>query len=380
MQDSVYQRCTRCVMDTTDPEITFDENGFCNHCNYAFNNFNTHVLSGVAGKRRISSKVSEIKARNKRKKYDVIMGLSGGVDSSYAVSLAHSLGLRILAVHCDTGWNSEEATHNVHSLVNKLGIDLHTEVINWETMRELQAAFFKASVPNCDIPQDHAIVAVNNRIAAKYGVKDFITGGNFVGESIFPSAWGYDARDLRHLKAISKIFGNGDLKGFPTFNGFIQYFWSPFVLGIKNYRILNDADYNPILAKQELIEQYGWKDYGGKHHESVFTRFYQAYYLPEKFGFDKRKIHLSSLIVSGLVSRNEALLELEKPLYDERQLRSDKKFFLSKLGFSSSDWDLIMKQDAKKHTDFPTNLYWKQYLQRLKVFLEKNGKRVRRSW
>jgi len=375
-----YQECNLCVMDTSDSEIIFDEEGNCNHCVNALKDFNIHVHTGAEGQNRIKQKVNEIKKRNKDKKYDVIMGLSGGVDSTYAVVLAHKLGLRILAVHCDTGWNSEEATHNVHSLVNQLGIDLHTEVINWETMKHLQAAFFKASVPNCDIPQDHAIVAVNNQVAAKFGISDFITGGNFVGESIFPSTWGYDARDLRHLKAISKIFGTGKLKGFPVFNGFKQYFWSPFVLGIKNYRILNDADYNPIYAKQILINDYNWKDYGGKHHESVFTRFYQAHYLPQKFGFDKRRIHLSSLIVSSLMSREEAIEKLTAPLYDEEKLRADKKFFLAKLGFSVEEWEVIMNAEVHRHIDFPTNLYWKKYLQKIKVYLEKNGKRVRRSW
>jgi len=367
-------------MDTSDPDIQFDVLGHCSHCSDALKEFDTHVHTGTLGQERITKHISEIKSRNKHKRYDVVMGISGGVDSSYSLVLAHKLGLRILAVHCDTGWNSEEAVHNVHAIVDKLNIDLHTEVVNWNTMRDLQAAFFKASVPNCDIPQDHAIVAVNNRIAAKFGIYDFITGGNFVGESIFPAAWGYDARDLRHLKAISKKFGNGSLKGFPTLSGFLQYFWLPFVRRIRNYRILNDADFNPIIAKQELIKDYGWKDYGGKHHESVFTRFYQAHYLPEKFGFDKRRIHASSLIVSGLLTREDALLKLEEPLYNSDMLRKDRKYFLNKLDISNEEWAQIMKQKLVPHVDYPTNIYWKKYLQKLKVFIEGKGIKIRRSW
>lgn len=375
----ISKQCSFCVMDDSDPSIVFDEHGQCNHCIAAIRSLD--VLGSFEDKQaRLKSAISTIKERNKNKPYDVVMGVSGGVDSSYALVKAKELGLRILAVHCDVGWNSDIAVSNIKNLVDKLQIDLETVVVDWRAMKGLQRGFFLASVSNCDIPQDHAIVAVNNQVASKVGVRDFISGGNLVGEAIMPSSWGYDARDLKHLKAINKVFDNVSLSNYPKLSAFMSYFYLPFVKGVRNYRILNDMDYNPIEAKQLLMDQYGWKDYGGKHHESVFTRFYQAYYLPEKFGFDKRKGHLSSLIAAGLLSREDATEALAKELYTKERLKKDRNYFLKKLDFSESDWERIMSADIVSHYDYPTNRSVHSLITIVKEFIESKGIKIRRSW
>lgn len=366
-------------MDTSDPDIRFDAAGICNHCHDAARKLEASVRRSAAGQSHMRERIEQIKHRNRQAPYDAVLGISGGVDSSYAAVVAHNIGLRLIAVHCDTGWNSEEAVHNVHEICNRLSIDLITHVIDWEVMRDLQAAFFRASVPNCDIPQDHAILAVNNRIAKEQGLKDFVSGGNFVGESILPIAWGHDARDLTHLKYIAKNFGSGLRKGYPTMGAFASYFWLPYVRGVRSYRILDDADYNPIEARKLLIRDYGWKDYGGKHHESVFTRFFQAYYLPEKFGFDKRKAHYSSLIAAGLMDRDEALDLIHAPLYSPERLRSDRDYFLKKLRIPEAEWDQIMTAAPRQHEEFPTNRFWHGLLTRLKTRIEATGIELRRS-
>lgn len=373
------QQCTLCVMDTSDPEIIFDSEGVCNHCKSA--KIQLSALGDTSEKQaRLDKTISDIKARNANKQYDVIMGVSGGVDSSYAIVKAKEMGLRILAVHCDTGWNSSIAVNNINILIEKLDIDLETIVVDWPAMKGLQRSFFMASVSNCDIPQDHAIVAVNNQVASTFGINDFISGGNLAGEAIMPGSWGYDARDLKHLKAINKKFDNVNLKLYPKLSAFMSYFYMPFVKGIRNYRMLNDMDYNPTEAKKVLMEQYGWKDYGGKHHESVFTRFYQAYYLPNKFGFDKRKGHLSSLIAAGQLSRKEAVSELKKPLYNLDQLRNDQAYFIKKLSFTEDEWEEIMNSPVVSHYKYPTNRKAHALLTKLKNIIELNGIKIRRSW
>ncbi len=373
------QQCSFCVMDDSDPEIVFNHLGGCNHCISAQSSLK-NLGTSLNKKTRLNKHISDIKARNSAKPYDVIMGVSGGVDSSYAIVKAKELGLRILAVHCDTGWNSNIAVDNINTLIEKLNIDLETVVVDWAAMKGLQRSFFLASVSNCDIPQDHAIVAVNNRISSKFGIYDFISGGNLAGEAIMPGSWGYDARDLTHLEAINRSFDRVSLKNYPRLSAFMAYFYMPFIKGVRNYRMLNDLDYNPLEAKKLLMDKYGWKDYGGKHHESVFTRFYQAYYLPSKFGFDKRKGHLSSLIAAGLMSKEDALLELEKPLYNGTQLKNDEQYFIKKLSFSEGDWAKIMQSSPVPHSYYPTNRKMHGLLTKIKSFIENHGIKVRRSW
>lgn len=367
-------------MDSSDCDISFNDEGYCNHCVNAISVRDSFVNKGEKGIKNLEQKVSEIKKRNKNKEFDALIGLSGGVDSTYAAILAKDAGLRLLAVHCDTGWNSEQATHNIHSLVNTLGIDLETVVIDWESISDLQSAFFRASVPNCDIPQDHAIVAVNNLVADKFGLKDFISGGNFATESILPYTWGHDARDLRHIRAISKLYGKRNLRGYPCIGMMKSYFWLPFIKGIRNYRILNDVPYNRNKVIEKLSNQYGWKDYGGKHHESRFTKFFQSYYLPKKFGFDKRRAHYSSLIIDGQISRTEALEKLEELPYNPNSIDSDMEYFLKKLNLNEDEWHGIMSDSPKKHSEYPTQLRWHKYITLFKNALEKKNIKVRRNW
>lgn len=349
-----YQVCNRCVMDTSDPEISFDSNGVCSHCQRYDRMVRDIVASADRGERQVELEaiVSQIKERGRSKEYDCIMGLSGGVDSSYVAYTARRLGLRPLAVHFDSGWNSELAVNNIENIVKKLGIDLHTHVVDWEEMRDLQLAFFKASVANCDIPTDHAFPAILYREAAKHGIKYILSGSNYATEFILPSAWGYQSSDLLHLRDIHRHFGRHKLRAYPTIGFFAQYIWYPYVRGIKTVKPLNYLPYNKFEAKKVIMEELGWRDYGGKHYESVFTRFFQGYYLPKKFGYDKRRAHLSSLINAGQLTREQAMEELSGPTYDPKLQEEDKAFVAKKLGVSVSELDEIFRLPNKEYSEY----------------------------
>lgn len=349
-----YQMCTRCIMDTSDPMITFDSSGVCNHCEgydeWAENHFKNEPLE-----LRTQAMVSQIKAYGKGKEYDCIIGLSGGVDSSYLAYYAtQKLGLRVMAVHVDGGWNSELAVNNIENIVKKLNIDLHTIVIDWEEIKDLQRAFFKSSLPNCDTPQDHAFFAALYKEAVKFNHKHVLTGGNMATESILPGYWGYDPMDYVHVKDVHKRFGEKKLKSYPFFTFWDKWIIYPLIHRFKVHRPLDYIDYNKNETKEFLKKELGWRDYGGKHYESKFTHFFQAHYLPEKFGFDKRRAHLSSLIVSGQLSRDEALAEIKQDLYSPVELENDQEYFLKKLGFSSQEWQKIMAQNPKTENDYKT--------------------------
>ena len=357
MNTRPYQICTRCVMDTSDPEITFDDAGLCSHCQRYDSMVREIVARADRGERQneLDAIVAQIKERGRGHDYDCIMGLSGGVDSSYVAYTANRLGLRPLAVHFDSGWNSELAVNNIENIVKKLGIDLHTHVVDWEEMRDLQLAFFKASVANCDIPTDHAFPAILYREAARHGIKYILSGSNYATEFILPSAWGYQSGDLRHLRDIHNRFGLHKLREYPTIGFFQQYIWYPYVRGIKTVKLLNYLPYNKFEAKRTIIRELDWRDYGGKHYESVFTRFFQGYYLPVKFGYDKRRAHLSSLINAGQVTREEALTELGHPTYDPQLQADDKTFVAKKLGVSAAELDAIFQQPNKDYSDYASN-------------------------
>ncbi|MFQ1063066.1 N-acetyl sugar amidotransferase [Bordetella trematum] len=354
MNSRPYQQCTRCVMDTTDPDITFDEQGLCSHCQRYDLMVRDIVDRATRDERRaeLEAVVARIKAAGQGKDYDCIMGLSGGVDSSYIAYLTRELGLRPLAVHFDSGWNSELAVSNIENIVKRLGIDLYTHVVNWDEMRDLQLAFFKASVANCDIPTDHAFPAILLSQAAKHGIKYVLSGSNYATEFILPSSWGYQSGDLRHLKDIHRQFGQGRLREYPTIGFFKQYIWYPYIRRIKTVKLLNYLPYNKFEAKQIIMRELGWRDYGGKHYESVFTRFFQGYYLPTKFGYDKRLAHLSSLINSGQLSREQALQELREPTYDPALQAEDKRFVAKKLGVSVDELDAIFARPNKDYTAY----------------------------
>jgi N-acetyl sugar amidotransferase len=344
-------------MDVSDPGITFDEDGICNHCRQ-FDLVYKPVLDRATsseGPARLAELVESIKAEGVGKDYDCIIGISGGVDSTYVAWKVKELGLRPLAVHFDSGWNSELAVANIENLVKRLGFDLHTFVVDWEEMADLQLAFFKASLANCDIPTDHGFLAVLYHTAAKYGMKTFISGGNIATESILPTAWGYNAGDRRHLRAVHRQFGKLPLKTYPTLSFFDRYFWFPAIKGFREVRILNYLDYRKDEAKELIKSKLDWRDYGGKHYESIFTRFFQAYYLPQKFGFDKRKAHLSSLIVSGQITREEALQELNKPTAPADLLERDKEFVARKIGITPSEFDEILARPPRSYREFSSN-------------------------
>lgn len=348
-------------MDTTDPEIEFDEGGRCNHCRTYDSWLKAHLANPVSLEQRTARMVATIRKFGEGKPYDCIMGLSGGVDSSYLAYYAtQELGLRVMAVHVDSGWNSELAVNNIENIVKKLNIDLHTIVIDWEEMRDLQRAFFRSSLPNCDTPQDHAYFAALYKEAVKFKHKHVLTGGNMATESILPGYWGYAAMDWIHIKDVHRKFGEMKLRQFPYFSFFERQLLFPLFYGFKVHRPLEYIQYNKADVKKFLMKELGWRDYGGKHYESKFTHFFQAHYLPEKYGFDKRLAHLSSLIVSHQMSREEALLELKQSLYDPVELEQDREFFIKKLGFSREEWEEIMNDVPKTEHDYKNEIKLKK--------------------
>lgn len=360
-----YQICVRCIMDTSDPEIVFDEKGVCNHCK----RYPEHIarLGSPADRaRKLDEIVTALKKAGRGRDYDCIMGLSGGVDSSYLAHFAvRELGLRPLVVHVDSGWNSELAVSNIESICNGLNIDLHTLVIDWEEMRDLQLAYFRAGIANLDVPQDHAFNAAMVGEAKKYGIRDVLNGGNMQTESILPHAWGYDASDPVSLKGIHKAYGRVKLRTYPIRTDVARLFTDPYIYGMKVHRPLEYLDYNKFDAKKLLVEELGWRDYGGKHYESRFTKFFQAHYLPQKFGYDKRKAHLASLVASGQMTRDAALAEMDAPLYDPDELKEDIAYFCKKLGISISEYEEIMSQAPRTYRDYPNRAATYQRIRRV---------------
>jgi len=352
-------------MDTTDPEIKFDEEGTCTHCKSYDEMARIKILTGEERKNKLKEIVDKSKREGKNKKYDCIIGVSGGVDSTYVAYIVKKLGLRPLAVHLDNGWDSELAVGNIEKILKKLDIDLYTYVVDWEEFRDLQRAYLKASVVDIEVVTDHAIAAAIYNIADKKGIKYFFTGTNFVTEEIMPNSWNYTKIDLRNLEAIHKKYGTVKLKTYPRM-GLYKWLYYSFFKGILAIPLLNYVDYNKKEAKKLLISDFGWVDYGGKHYESIFTKFYQAYILPTKFNIDKRKPHLSTLICSGQISRADALEELEKPLYRADELEQDKKYVLKKLGLSEKEFEDLMKLPIKRHQEYKTDEWIQLPLKRLK--------------
>lgn len=349
------QICKRCIMDTSDPEITFDEKGFCNHCLFYEKVIKNHLRDNEEGQKELDAFIKKVKEEGKNKEYDCIIGVSGGVDSSMTAYLVKKMGLRSLAIHLDNGWDAELAVSNIEKLLKKLGIPLYTVVLDWEEFKDLQLSFLRSSVANCEIPTDHAINAVLCKMALEKKIRYIIKGGNIATESILPFSWGYNARDLKHLFAIHKRFGKSKLKTFPTFSPW-RLAWHLLRKNIIYFSILNYVNYNKKEAKTFLEQEFGWRDYGGKHYESIFTRFFQGYYLPKKFGFDKRRAHLSSLIVNSQMTRDEALKEMEKhPYPDERLVEEDREYVTKKFGISEQEFEKIMASPPKSYKDYPND-------------------------
>ena len=350
---SENQVCTRCVMDTTATDIVFDENGICNYC--------TEFLERLKASRKHvgdhqvhrDAFIARIKADGKGKEYDCVVGVSGGVDSSYALYLAAKHGLRPLAVHLDNGWNSELASHNIANLVTTLGIDLYTHVIDWEENRDLQMSFFKANVVDIELLMDNAMLALNYQQASRYRLKYLLSGSNTATEGMhMPRGWNHFKYDVRNIRRIQRRFGGRPIKTHPLMST-LNYVWYEFARGIKWISFLDYFPYNKLEALETLKVVVGYKPYPYKHYESVFTRFYQAYILPRKFGFDKRRPHLSALVASGQMTRGEALTTFETPPYpDADQERQDRIFVMKKLGFTEHSFNEYMTAPAVPHENY----------------------------
>jgi N-acetyl sugar amidotransferase len=347
------RQCTRCILDTNDdPNMTFDDNGVCSHCYYYDKEERLFVRTGQEAEQMLQDIVSSVKEYGKNRKYDCLIGLSGGVDSSYVAYKAKQFGLRALCVHFDNGWNSELAVNNIHNIVNKLGYDLDTFVIDWEEFRDLQLAYLKASVIDIEAITDHAIYGTMFKIAKNNDIRYVLGGHNVATEGILPYHWTFNKKDYINIKSIHKAYGQKKLKTFPFLDRKMKKFIKNSGVEFVNY--LNLMPYVKDDVKRFLEKELGWRDYGGKHYESIWTRFYQAYILPVKFGVDKRKAHLSTLVCSGQMTKAEALEEMKKPLYDEDQLKLDKDFVLKKLGLTEAEFDAIMKLPVRSHREFET--------------------------
>jgi N-acetyl sugar amidotransferase len=346
-----YQVCAKTVMDTTDPDITFDVNGVCNYW-YQWQALQKTMPSAHERRRKLAATVAKMKRRGKGRPYDCILGLSGGVDSSYLAHLIKEHGLRPFVIHFDNGWNNELAVSNIERMVKALGYDLHTFVMDWAEFRDLQRAYFKASVLDLEVPTDHMIFGALYKMAAQHRIKYIISGNNIATEWLLPKEWWYNKFDLVNMQAIHRRFGEGKLTKLPALGIWHHAFYT-LVLGIVDVKLLDLLPkYNKAKAKQLLMARYGWRDYGGKHYESIFTRFYQGYILPRKFEIDKRKAHLSNLILSGQMTREQALAELQQPTYDERLQEQDKSYVAKKLGFSGEEFEQVLKLPNVSHAKY----------------------------
>lgn len=348
-----YQRCTNCVMDTSDSAITFDEHGVCDFCNDFYQNIQPSWQDKLKDPDLLRRTAEQIKAASKGRKYDCIIGMSGGVDSSYLCYVANELmGLNPLVYSVDTGWNLNVAVENIERIVKALDLDMYTEVVDWNEMKDLQLAFFKSQVPYQDTPQDHAIFAGLYNYAVKHGIQYVLTGANSATECIrSPVEWVY-MNDLKMIRDIHHKFGTRPLKTFPLC-GMVKYrVYYPIFKGMKRVAPLDMVEYNKEKVKLFLQERFGWQPYENKHYENVFTRFYEGYYLPHKFGYDKRKCYFSNEILAGTMTREEALAELEQPPYDPQQMEEDKAYIAKKLGLTVEEFQTIIDGENKTFRDY----------------------------
>lgn len=369
--------CSRCVMDTTDSDIQFVD-GICNHCREFEEKKSIRIASGKEAEEALQKIVSSIKAAGNGKEYDCIVGVSGGVDSTYVVYLAKKLGLRPLAVHFDNGWNTELAVSNIEKVLKLLGVDLHTYVVDWDEFKDLQKSFLKASTPDIEIPTDHAIYALLFKMANKIGVRYVLNGMNFSSEGIAVPSWAYGHSDWKYIKSIHKKFGAIPLKTYPHY-GVPTLFYSLVVKRLKFVSLLNYIKYDKAEAVALLKRELGWRPYSGKHHESIYTRFLQSYILPKKFRIDKRKAHLSNLIHSGSggMTREKALQELAEPPCEPTLMQSDKEFVIKKLGLSELEFEQIMRTPPKTFRDYPNGSAYIRILKRLQHWLRSVGLQYR---
>lgn len=348
-----YRQCKNCVMDTTDSNIVFDEDGVCDFCN----DYKDNILPSWQAINRNGNELErisqEIKEAGHEKQHDCIIGLSGGVDSSYLCYVAKEImGLNPLVYVVDTGWNLNVAVENIERIVKALDLDMYTEVINWQEMKDLQLAFFRSQVPYQDLPQDHVIFAGLYKYAVKNKIKYVLTGANYATECIRPPVeWVYQ-NDLRFIKDIHRKFGSKKLKNLPMCSMFSYRIVYPIIYGMKRVAPLNYVDYDKDKVKNFLQERFSWEPYENKHYENVFTRFYEGYYLLHKFGYDKRKVYFSNLILTGNMTREDALSELEKPAYSAELMQEDKAYIAKKLGITTEEFDKIITGENKTFKDY----------------------------
>lgn len=367
----MYKVCSRCVMDETDANIKFDEHGVCNHCHKFDEVQSLQLFGGVDGKTRLQNIVDKIKKEGAGKEYDCIIGLSGGVDSSYLAVKIKDFGLRPLVVHVDAGWNSELAVSNIEKIIKYCGYDLHTHVMNWEEMRDLQLSYMKAAVANQDVPQDHAFFSSMYHFAVKNDIKYILSGGNLATEAVFPDSWHGSAMDAINLKDIHRTYGSKPLRDYKTISFFEYYFWYPFAKGMRTVRPLNFMEYDKREAEKYLQETVGYRSYARKHGESIFTKLFQNYYLPTKFGYDKRKLHYSSMILSGQMSREEAIVKLAEPLYTADELENDIDYFCKKMRVNRQQFDELMQAPIHDYSDFKSWDKLQGIAKKSQVFLQK---------
>jgi len=345
-----YEICTRCVMDTSDPDIFFDEQGICNHCHEYDTQINNYINTNIH-ENKIEHIIDEIKRKGAGKEYDCIIGVSGGLDSSYLAYITKKCSLRPLAVHVDNGWNSETSVLNIQNLLSTLSIDLDTVVLDWDEFRDIQIAFLKSGTPDVDIPADHAIMSTLLEKAREYGVHYLICGDNIRTESHGVRAWSQGYNDWKYICSVHDLFGTKQIKSFPH-NSFLRKVDNLF--RIKWVPLLNYINYSKKKAIKTLEEEIGWRPYGEKHYESIYTRFIHGYYLPQKFGYDHRRCHLSSLICSGEVTREESIEILKEPPYPPELIREDKEYVLQKLGITEWEFEEILYSPNRTIYDYPS--------------------------
>jgi N-acetyl sugar amidotransferase len=342
-------------MDTSDPDITFDRDGVCNHCRRADRLLPTVRWTPAESERALAQVADRIRKAGAGHEYDSIIGLSGGVDSSYTAYLAHRLGLRPLAVHFDNGWDSELAVENIQRIVDGSSFDLYTYVINWQEFRDLQRSFLRASVVDIELLTDHAILAATIGLARQHGVRYLLSGDNTATEHGLPPAWVWHKFDWTNIRAIHSAFGTVPLRTYPHLS---TTRWRAMQLlgrGVEIVRVLDLVSYRRDEAAATLAREFGWREYGGKHHESVFTKFYQGAILPTKFGIDKRRVHLSDRIRNGELTRDEAVAIVASPLYEPDELRAEGDYVRKKLGFDEAEWAAIMAAPPRSHREFASD-------------------------
>lgn len=344
-------------MDSSDSKISFDEKGVCDHCLDFYQNVKPNWHTDEGGKAQLNKIINKIKIDGKGRDFDCIMGMSGGADSSYMLHLAvKEIGLRPLVFHVDGGWNSELAVHNINVMIDKLGLDLYTEVINWEEMKDFQLAFFKSGVPHIDIPQDHAFIATLYDFADKYKIKYILNGGNISTECVRnPMEWLYYGTDMAQIKDIVSKFGTIAMNTYPFSSVLRHKFYLKFIRGINVVKPLNFMPYNKEQAMNLLNKEYGWAPYPQKHFESRFTKFYEGYWLPKKFGYDTRKVQFSSLILTGQMKREEALEKLKFPAISEEDAKHDFEYVATKLGITIQELQSYFDAPNKSYKDYKNN-------------------------